>query len=164
MLDRRDFVLALCATGALTACQSGPPKPSSVVLNFAGVKGMNPGPDGSDRPVTVMIYRLRSTGKFNSADYFALEGNAADGVRPDKFRARRIVARRAGGVKPAPPRHHSGAVARARKSSSAATMRASSTTTCRCRSEPSHSPVARESISGRSARRLAQSWSRSELS
>ncbi|MBN9077535.1 MAG: type VI secretion system-associated lipoprotein [Rhizobiales bacterium 65-79] len=83
MLDRRDFVLALCATGALTACQSGPPKPSSVVLNFAGVKGMNPGPDGSDRPVTVMIYRLRSTGKFNSADYFALEGNAAGTLGAD---------------------------------------------------------------------------------
>jgi len=72
MLDRREFVVALCATGLLSACQSGPPKPSSVVLNFAGGKGTNPGPDGSDRPVTVMIYRLRSTGKFNSADYFAL--------------------------------------------------------------------------------------------
>lgn len=83
MLDRRDFVLALCATGMVAACQSGPPKPSSVVLNFAGTKGMNPGPDGSDRPVTVMIYRLRSAGKFNSADYFALEGNAAGTLGAD---------------------------------------------------------------------------------
>jgi type VI secretion system protein VasD len=44
---------------------------------------MNPGPDGSDRPVTVMIYRLRSTGKFNSADYFALQGNAAGALGAD---------------------------------------------------------------------------------
>jgi type VI secretion system protein VasD len=83
MLDRREFVLALSAAGLLSACQSGPPKPSSVVLNFAGEKGMNPAPDGSDRPVTVMIYRLRSTGKFNSADYFALEGNAAGTLGAD---------------------------------------------------------------------------------
>ncbi|MGN6764440.1 MAG: type VI secretion system lipoprotein TssJ, partial [Rhizobiaceae bacterium] len=76
-------MLALCATGLLSACQSGPPKPSSVVLNCAGGKGMNPGPDGSDRPLTVMIYRLRSTGKFNSADYFVLEGNAAGTLGAD---------------------------------------------------------------------------------
>jgi type VI secretion system protein VasD len=83
MLDRREFVLALAAAGLLSACQSGPPKPSSVVLNFAGGKDTNPGPDGSGRPVTVMIYRLRSTGKFNSADYFALEGNAAGTLGAD---------------------------------------------------------------------------------
>jgi type VI secretion system protein VasD len=83
MLDRREFVLALGAVGLLSACQSGPPKPSSVVLNFAGGKDTNPGPDGSGRPVTVMIYRLRSTGKFNSADYFALEGNAAGTLGAD---------------------------------------------------------------------------------
>lgn len=83
MLDRREFVLALCATGLVSACQSGPPEPSSVILNFAGAKGMNPGPDGSGRPVTVMIYRLRSTGKFSSADYFALESNAAGTLGAD---------------------------------------------------------------------------------
>jgi type VI secretion system protein VasD len=83
MLDRREFVLALFATGVVAGCQSGPPKPSTVVLNFAATKGMNPGPDGSDRPVTLMIYRLRSTGKFNSADYFALEGNAGSALGAD---------------------------------------------------------------------------------
>ena len=40
---------------------------------------MNPGPGGGDRPVTVLVMRLKSTGKFNSADYFALQGDA--GVR-----------------------------------------------------------------------------------
>ena len=77
MIDRRDFVLALGATGLVAACQSGPPKPSTVTVNVSGEAGMNPGPDGSDRPVTVLIMRLRSAGKFNSADYFALQGDAA---------------------------------------------------------------------------------------
>lgn len=76
MIDRRDFILALGATGLVAACQSGPPKPSTVTVNVSGEAGMNPGPDGSDRPVTVLIMRLRSAGKFNSADYFALQGDA----------------------------------------------------------------------------------------
>src|SRR5439155_14792291 len=37
-------------------------------------------------------------------------------------------------------------------------------TICRCQSEPSNSPAARRSIWLRSARKLAHSWSRSELS
>ncbi len=77
MIDRRDFILALGATGLVAACQSGPPKPSTVTVNVSGEAGMNPGPDGSDRPVTVLIMRLRGAGKFNSADYFALQGDAA---------------------------------------------------------------------------------------
>ncbi|MCO5066544.1 MAG: type VI secretion system lipoprotein TssJ [Rhizobiaceae bacterium] len=77
MINRRDLIAAFGATGFLAACQSGPPKPSTVTVNLAGNAGMNPGPGGGDRPVTVMIYRLRSTAAFNQADYFALQGGAA---------------------------------------------------------------------------------------
>ena len=77
MIDRREFIVALGATGFLAACQSGPPKPSTVTVNIAGQAGMNAGPDGGGRPVTVLVFRLKSTGKFNSADYFALQGDAA---------------------------------------------------------------------------------------
>ncbi|MEJ6784835.1 type VI secretion system lipoprotein TssJ [Aminobacter sp. Piv2-1] len=83
MIDRRDFILALGATGLVAACQSGPPKPSTVTINMSGQAGMNPGPDGSDRPVTVLVLRLKSTGKFNSADYFALQGDAAAALAGD---------------------------------------------------------------------------------
>jgi len=83
MIDRRDFILALGATGLLTACQSGPPKPSVITVNLAGDAGMNPGPGGGDRPVTVMILRLKSTGAFNSADYFALQGGAGAALGGD---------------------------------------------------------------------------------
>ena len=63
MIHRRDFIIALGATGLVSACQSGPPKPSVITINLAGQAGMNPGPGGGDRPVTVVVMRLRSTGK-----------------------------------------------------------------------------------------------------
>ena len=77
MIDRREFIVALGATGLLAACQSGPPKPSVISVNVTGGAGMNPGPGGGDRPVTVLVMRLASTGKFNSADCFALQGKTA---------------------------------------------------------------------------------------
>ncbi|UVK54447.1 type VI secretion system lipoprotein TssJ [Mesorhizobium sp. AR02] len=83
MIDRREFIVALGATGLLTACQSGPPKPSVITVNVTGGAGMNPGPGGGDRPVTVLVMRLRSTGKFNSADYFALQGDAGSALGGD---------------------------------------------------------------------------------
>ncbi|MFD2055356.1 type VI secretion system lipoprotein TssJ [Mesorhizobium calcicola] len=83
MIDRREFVVALGATGLLAACQSGPPKPSVITVNVTGGTGMNPGPGGGDRPVTVLVMRLRSTGKFNSADYFALQGDAGTALAGD---------------------------------------------------------------------------------
>lgn|SRR4051812_40526646 len=83
MIDRREFIVTLGATGLLTACQSGPPKPSVITVNVTGGAGMNPGPGGGDRPVTVLVMRLRSTGKFNSADYFALQGDAGTALAGD---------------------------------------------------------------------------------
>lgn len=84
MIDRREFIVALGATGLLTACQSaGPPKPSVITVKLSGAAGMNPGPGGGDRPVTVLVMRLRSTGKFNSADYFALQGDAGSALAGD---------------------------------------------------------------------------------
>ena len=54
MIDRREFIVAIGATGLLAACQSGPPKPSVISVNVTGGAGMNPGPGGGDRPVTVL--------------------------------------------------------------------------------------------------------------
>ena len=82
-MNRRELLIALGATGFVASCQSGPPKPSTVTVNVAGGAGMNPGPGGGDRPVTVMVFRLKSTGKFNSADYFALQGDAGGTLGAD---------------------------------------------------------------------------------
>ena len=36
MIDRREFIVAIGATGLLAACQSGPPKPSVISVNVTG--------------------------------------------------------------------------------------------------------------------------------
>lgn len=90
MIDRREFILALGATGLLSACQSGPPKPSTVTINVNGEANMNAGPDGGGRPVTVLIFRLRSTGKFSSADYFALQSDASGTLGADLIGADQV--------------------------------------------------------------------------
>jgi type VI secretion system protein VasD len=74
-MDRRAF-LALAA-GLLAACGGGPPGPATVTVNATGTPGMNPGPDGVDRPLTLSLFRLRDAGAFNSADFFALQEGAA---------------------------------------------------------------------------------------
>jgi len=76
MPDRRAFLILTGTAGLLAACGGGPPGPASVAVNVAGQPGMNPGPDGTDRPVTVSILRLRDAGAFNSADFFALQDPA----------------------------------------------------------------------------------------
>ena len=61
MWDRRSFVIALGATTALAACGGGPPGPAPVAVNVTGGRGMNPGPDGADRPVTLTVSEGDST-------------------------------------------------------------------------------------------------------
>lgn len=83
MIDRRAFIGLMGAGGLLAACQSGPPKPSTVTVNAIGQKGMNAGPDGSDRAVTLLLLRLKSSGKLNSADLFALQADPASVLGAD---------------------------------------------------------------------------------
>ena len=83
MIDRRSFILTLGAAGLLSACQSGPPKPSTVVVNLSGQPGMNPGASGGDRPVTVLLLRLKGAGTLNSADYFALQSSPSGALGGD---------------------------------------------------------------------------------
>jgi type VI secretion system protein VasD len=77
MLRRLAVFVALAASLVFATGGLFDPKPSKLTVNLIGGAGMNPGPNGGDRPVVVMIYRLKSTGAFQQADYFALEGNAA---------------------------------------------------------------------------------------
>jgi type VI secretion system protein VasD len=76
MLDRRAFLLLSGSTGLLLACGGGPPGPATVNATVTGALGMNPGPDGTDRPVTVTLLRLRDAGAFTSADVLALQDPA----------------------------------------------------------------------------------------
>lgn len=83
MIDRRGFLAVLGAGGALAACQSGPPQPSTVTVNAIGQAGMNAAPGGADRPVTLLLLRLKSAGALNSADIFALQGDPASVLGAD---------------------------------------------------------------------------------
>jgi type VI secretion system protein VasD len=82
MIHRRDFIILLGAGGVVAACTSTP-KPTVVNVSLRGQAGMNPGPAGDDRSVTVLLLRLRSAGTFNSADYFALQGNPSGALGGD---------------------------------------------------------------------------------
>ena len=83
-MDRRAFLAIAAATGLLAACGGKkPPGPAMVTLNVTGAPGMNPGPDGADRPVTLSLLRLKDAGAFNSADMFALLENPATVLAAD---------------------------------------------------------------------------------
>ncbi|SEN18296.1 type VI secretion system protein VasD [Paracoccus alcaliphilus] len=91
-LHRRTF-LATGAAGAvmLAGCGAEAPTPPTVLAVTAqGSAGMNPGPDGADRPVTVSILQLSGTAAFDGADYFALQDPAA-ALGSELVRAEQIV-------------------------------------------------------------------------
>ena len=60
------FVLVACA----------PAGPGAVTLVAQGTAGMNPGPDGADRPLTLQVLQLRGAGAFDGADFSALQNPA----------------------------------------------------------------------------------------
>ncbi len=72
---RRDVMGAGGALFLVAAC-GGPAGPGTISVSASGAAGMNPGPDGSDRPLTVTILQLSSTSGFDSADFFALQDAA----------------------------------------------------------------------------------------
>jgi type VI secretion system protein VasD len=83
MLHRRGFLMVIGATGMLSACMGGPPKSSTVTVTATGQAGMNAAGGGGERPVTLLILRLKDVGKFNSADIFALQSDPAGALGAD---------------------------------------------------------------------------------
>lgn len=76
-LNRR-VLLAVGASAALLLAGCGGETPPTVLaVTATGSAGMNPGPDGADRPVTLQVLQLSGTGTFDSADYLALQDPAA---------------------------------------------------------------------------------------
>jgi type VI secretion system protein VasD len=77
MTDRRSLLAGSGALALLTLAGCGPEGPGSVTIAATGSAGMNPGPDGADRPVTLTVLQLRGTGAFDGADFFALQNPSA---------------------------------------------------------------------------------------
>lgn len=77
MIERRAFLFGAGTLALLAGCGGKPAGPATAALSFTGGAGMNPAPDGTDRPLTVSVLRLKDLGAFNSADFFALSGDPA---------------------------------------------------------------------------------------
>jgi type VI secretion system protein VasD len=83
----------LTSMSALPACTSSgsPASPDlpaaapvarTLEITISAAADLNPGPSGNPAPLSVQIYVLKSTGRFQSLDYFALKnsGPGADAV------------------------------------------------------------------------------------
>lgn len=67
----------LIGGGALLLVACAPAGPGAVTIVAQGTAGMNPGPDGADRPLTLQVLQLRGSGAFDGADFFALQSASA---------------------------------------------------------------------------------------
>lgn len=84
-------VALVAALACLSACTtagpgSGPeaaaaaaPVARTLEITVSAAPDLNPGPSGNPAPLSMQIYVLKSTGKFQSLDYFALKGAGALG-------------------------------------------------------------------------------------
>lgn len=76
MIERRMILLGLGAAALATTAGCLSPQPGALTISATGSSGMNPGPGGADRPVTLTLVQLRATGAFDAADFFALQDPA----------------------------------------------------------------------------------------
>ncbi|WP_300042636.1 type VI secretion system lipoprotein TssJ [uncultured Paracoccus sp.] len=89
LFDRRALLAAGASALLLLAACGGETPPTVLAVTAQGSAGMNPGPDGVDRPVTVNILQLSGTAAFDAADALALQDPAgalgADLVKADQI-------------------------------------------------------------------------------
>ncbi len=73
VIDRRLFLCGGTAVVGLAGCMD-----RSVALNVSAraASGMNLGPDGAERPLTLTVLQLKAADAFDGADFFALQDPA----------------------------------------------------------------------------------------
>ena len=86
-IDRRLLIAGGGAALMLAGCNPGP---GALNVSAQAAPGMNPGPDGSDRPLTLSILQLKGSAAFDGADFYALQ-NAAGALGADLLKADQIV-------------------------------------------------------------------------
>ena len=64
--------IAIVMLAALTACASGPPKPTKARMTVIAQADVNPDATGRPSPIVVRVYQLQQDAKFANADFFAL--------------------------------------------------------------------------------------------
>jgi len=87
LIDRR---LMLAGGGAALMLAGCNPGPGALTVSAQAAPGMNPGPDGSDRPLTLSILQLRGAAAFDGADFYALQ-DPATALGGDLAKADQIV-------------------------------------------------------------------------
>lgn len=88
-------ILLLAAAGCVSV-PGGPqtseqPQARTISVTLGASSDVNPGPDGRAAPLPVQVYVLRSTGAFQSQDYFGLKGGSA--ISADQVDSRSISLR-----------------------------------------------------------------------
>ena len=86
MIGRRTAILGGASTVLLAGCF----RPPALTVSAEGVTGMNPAPDGTDRPLTLTIVQMRGTSAFDAADFFALQ-NPQAALGGEFVKAERLV-------------------------------------------------------------------------
>ncbi|MFZ1469246.1 MAG: type VI secretion system lipoprotein TssJ [Paracoccaceae bacterium] len=89
-MERREFLIGTLGLGALALVGCAPAGPGVMTVVAQGTAGMNPGPDGGDRPLTLQIVQMRSAGAFDGADFFGLQ-NAQATLGAEFIKADQIV-------------------------------------------------------------------------
>jgi type VI secretion system protein VasD len=72
---------------ALAGCASPPPPPPVLTLNIIGSAGQNPNASGQGNTVSVRLYQLAATGKFQSTDVYSLMGQESTVLSTDEMGA-----------------------------------------------------------------------------
>lgn len=89
MMERREFLTLGAGLGLVLVAGCTPAGPGVLTVVAQGTAGMNPGPDGTDRPLTLQIIQLRGSGGFDGADFFALQNPqaalGADFIKADQI-------------------------------------------------------------------------------
>lgn len=85
---RRGFAAA--AVALLAGC-AAPPPPAVLDLAVIGGADQNPSPSGAPTAVKVFLYQLAATGKFETADVFALTERAQATLGADLLAAEDLV-------------------------------------------------------------------------
>lgn len=71
---RRRIMVGAAALAVLSACG---PEAATLTVSAQGIAGMNPGPDGADRPLVLQVVQMSGAGAFDAADFFALQNPQA---------------------------------------------------------------------------------------
>lgn len=87
-LHRRNFLIIGGCGLALAGCAGG--AAPVMTVSATGAPGMNPGPDGADRPVTVSVLQMTGSSAFDTADAIALQ-SPATALGSDLLKADQIV-------------------------------------------------------------------------